>query len=252
MGLAEAIGKLFMKVFKPTGWEQHLTLEQINEMEKQGCDVTEIRQRYEDRVAAEAAAKKKLVDDSLAVVDISMLEKYKLIPRELDSDFVQDVALMGGKKYKWKERLPVAPLVYGCIVQAHWALLEPTEYERLGMVVLFAMDEKHRYDIDWLKETSKKIMQMKNSANVPKDNDKFIKTLRDDQSMFCFKLGESLSGDADAWCATYTVRKRNADILPLNYLPVTKILPMLVSDYPKVNRFTDLELIPAKYYTKSI
>ena len=73
-----------------------------------------------------------------------------------------------------------------------------------------------------------------------------INTLRDSQSEFCFRIGKSVSGDADAWCATYKFDKQSA--LPRKALPSDGIVPFLLKANPVENQFVDFKLIPSELY----
>jgi len=250
MGFMESLGRLMAGMFKSqqNSWEENLTLEQIEDMEKQGCDMTEYRKRFAEREAAEEARLAEIKQNSLNALDMGKLEPYFATPRDPESDFVKDVISFNKLSSKKGKALADAPIIYGSVVQAHYALYEPGEDESYAAVFCFAMDEKHMHDEAWLRELAGKISDMKEGGDVPADNAKFIKTIRDDQSMFCFKLGESLCGDADAWCATWTISNRKK--LPLGYLPVTKILPIVITEYPEVNQFAAFEFVPLQYYTK--
>lgn len=91
-----------------------------------------------------------------------------------------------------------------------------------------------------------KIMEMKVSPVVPADCQQFIHILRDDQSDFCFPLGTSLAGGADAWCVTYKFDKQT--ILPGSRLPEDGIVPFLLEAKPKKQIPIQLAAIPGKYY----
>ncbi|NDV78013.1 hypothetical protein [Dysgonomonas sp. 511] len=252
MGFLESLGKWMVKLTGGQGqmnksiadWEASLTPDAIDDLERQGIDVTEYRRKYAERVAAEEA----LLQSAMDALDYAKLDAYKAVPRDPESEFVKDtIALdnLGG----YKKYVPESPIVYGRVVQAHSGLWKPsTEKGATGIVFLFAMDEQHMYDEQWLAETSEKISDMKESDDVPKDCKKFINDLRDHQSYFCHKLSDSLSGGADAWCVTFKLEKQTS--LPLNFIPPTKILPLLILEYPKQGYIASLALIPAKYYTK--
>ena len=94
--------------------------------------------------------------------------------------------------------------------------------------------------------TAEKIMEMKVSPVVPADCQQFIHILRDDQSDFCFPLGTSLAGGADAWCVTYKFDKQT--ILPGSRLPEDGIVPFLLEAKPKKQIPIQLAAIPGKYY----
>jgi hypothetical protein len=136
------------------------------------------------------------------------------------------------------------------VVQAYNKLYEPGNTDNAGIVFLYALDEAHRYDIEWLSKTAERISEMKESDVVPEDCKEFIKTLRDDSSVFCVKLGESLSEGADAWCIVYQLQKQSQ--LPLSYIPYNGIVPLLLTEPPTKDNFwyAAIQLIPPAYYTK--
>lgn len=181
------------------------------------------------------------------VYNLEKLDPYKQVPRD-DSQFVTDVAgkapLFG--KAKWKTTFLNAPIIYGKVVQANSDLWDPGTGKDLPAVIVFALDDQHIYNIEWLTEIADKIKQLKNSNDIPKDCSKFIKTLRDDQSYFCFKVGASVAGDANAWCGTFSLPDQS--LLPNSALPGNGIVPFLLTEDPKENRFLQLKMIPGKYY----
>ena len=222
----------------------NLTDEQIAEFERQGCDMFAVRRKKE-------ANKLDFIEQRKATAvatDLSQLDPYCVVPRDTESDFFKDVA---GKapffgKEKWREKFANAPIVYNAVVQANNELWLPGGGEMLPAVFVFALDDAHIHDIQWLKEVAEKINQMKQSNDVPADCRKFIDTLRDDQSQFCFPLGESLSGGADAWCVTYSFDKQS--VLPGNRLPEDGIVPFLLKAKPKKGFSIQFAVIPGKYY----
>lgn len=250
MGFLESLGQIMSKLFASQTraatqqWVENMTLEDIEEMERQGCDMTEYRQRYEEHQAKLKAD----YERRLAMLDYPKLEQYMNTPRDPESDFVKDTIALGKLSSKDRAKMLDAKIIYGAVVQAHSALWEPRSGGGVAAVFVFAMDDEHMYNEKWLLNVANKIGEMKESNNVPKDNEKFIKTLRDSQSMFCFKLGESLSGGADAWCGTFAIDKQEA--LPDSCMPVTHILPLMMLEYPEYNYLARFELIPSKYYTK--
>ena len=113
---------------------------------------------------------------------------------------------------------------------------------------MFALDNVHRYDVDWLKSTAKAIADMKKRAIVPADCREFITILRDDNSRFVFKLGAGLSNGAEAWCATHSIDDKGKQTFPNGYLPSEGIVPLLITDPPVQQQFVGIKLIDAKYY----
>ncbi|WP_313529387.1 hypothetical protein [Anaerotignum sp.] len=136
----------------------------------------------------------------------------------------------------------------------------------LAAALVFALDDKHKYDVDWLKETAKKIDQMRKNESVPEDCREFIDMLQLEQqqlcfatgselaggelmhfhSEMCFQLGSSLVQDANAWCVLYKFKTQ--DLLPSNRLPEDGIVPFLLLTPPKKKTPIHFAEIPSKYY----
>ena len=268
-------------------WAQNLTLEQIEEYERQGMDMSEYRVLYEEQRAAEQSA--------IDAIALEKLDKYK---NARSADFVDEVAKFNKVSDKNKPQLELAPLVYGRVVQAAWNLFKPCTSKKNdggGIVFLFALDDAHRYNEEWLAKTAERISAMKDKLNnqpeslfekicnffnmkdsfiysitlksmfekkkrqaLPEDCREFIGTLCNDKSSFCFPLGTSLNEEgADAWCAVFSLDDQNK--LPLSHIPQNKIIPFLLSEdlkerLPKRKFWGGIDgsaqLIPPTYYTK--
>ena len=233
------------------GWEAAMTEAEIAEMEKKGYDVSSIRAKQAELAAQEEeddAAFAQRRKDTAVPVALDKLRIYCSTPRSPESDFFKDVAgkapLFG--KDKWREKFENAPLIYGAVVQANSDLWLPGNESYLPAVLVFALDSAHLYDAKWLTELAKKVSEMKESAATPADCREFIEILRDDQSEFCFPLGDSLAGGAEAWCVTYKFEKQS--ILPGSRLPEEGIVPFLLEAQPKKQIPIQLRPIPGKYY----
>ena len=233
------------------GWENAMTEEEIKEMEKKGYDMSSVRAKQAECAAQEEADNAAFQEQRRAtavLTDLDKLSPYRAVPRSADSDFFKDVAgkapLFG--KDKWKDKFANAPLIYGAVVQANSSLWLPGSGDFLPAVFVFALDNAHIYDVDWLTAAAEKISGMKESDVVPADCREFIDILRDDRSEFCFPLGPSLSDGADAWCVTYQFEKQN--ILPGGRLPEDGIVPFLLEAQPKKQLPVQLRPIPGKYY----
>jgi hypothetical protein len=180
--------------------------------------------------------------------NLARLDPFKSTPRSADTDFFKDCAgrpPLIGNKNKWRERYTNAPLVYAAVVQANTALYEPGN-DYLPAVFVIATDDAHRYDTEYLSELANKIYGLKNSADVPNDCRNLIATLRDDQSVFCWKIGTSIAGNADTWCFTHNMEQK---YLPHQCIPPEKIVPFLLTDTAlKDNVVVTVKQIPAKYF----
>ena len=149
-------------------------------------------------------------------------------------------------KDRWKKKYTESPVIYAAVVQANSALWRPGDNDYYPAVFVFALDKKYTYDVEWLSQMAEKISELSDSPTVPDDCRKLINTLRDSQSEFCFRIGKSVSGDADAWCATYKFDKQSA--LPRKALPSDGIVPFLLKANPVENQFVDFKLIPFELY----
>ena len=237
------------------GWEamaaQGMTDEEISIMEKEGYDMSPVRAKKTELAAQDQAEEEAFAKQRKATAvptDLNRLTPYRLTPRSTESDFFRDVAgkapLFG--KGRWQEKFANAPMIYGAVVQANTALWHPGTEAFLPAVFVLALDSAHIYDMEWLTATAEKIMEMKVSPVVPADCQQFIHILRDDHSDFCFPLGTSLAGGADAWCVTYKFDKQT--ILPGSRLPEDGIVPFLLEAKPKKQIPIQLAAIPGKYY----
>lgn len=251
MGFLEKLMKMFgmgtpAEMMKD--WEKNMTLEDIDELEKQGIDVTEYRKKYEEREAEKAARQQQLIE----AIDLSRLDKYTSGSLDPESDFVKDTIALNKLSKNNAKSLLEAKLMHAVIVQAHYQLWDSEDFQKInkGAVILIATDEKYRFDHQWLRDVANKISDMKQSSSVPEDNKKLIKALRNDQSYFCYKLGASLVGEADVWCATFTIS--NQEDLPNSCLPPNRVLPLFLLDAPEHDVFINVALIPAKYYAQSV
>jgi len=270
--MANVLSNMFAKQTEEATrqWAQSLTLEQIEEYERKGMDMTPYR-LIRDEYLAE---KQRFIDENKAFIDMDKLEKYKRTPRSADDNFLNDVAEINGTSDKKKQLLETAPLVYGRVVQANYALFTPNKDDigARAMVLVFAMDDEHRYNVEWLAKTAERISEIKDNVNsfepqgilytiirllsmqdtgfikshieskklenAPADCREFIKILRDDKSSFCFPLGSSISEGADAWCSTCYIPKPS--YLPMSVIPYNRIIPLLISEPPKQYKATSL------------
>jgi hypothetical protein len=236
----------------------------LKKWEAQGYDMSIYREQYWDVLSAKFAATAQKEAFTLAArygigefdpsaaenpISLNKLDSYKSTPRDTGSNFVKDCAgkLPTFGKDKVLNKVAEAPLIFASVVQAHALLWKPDNAKGAkGMVIVFARNDARRYDLAWVKGLSKKISDLKTGAEVPGDCKKFIQTLRNDQSYFCFPVGASISGGADAWCATYTINDQS--IFPKSHIPTEGIVPILLLEQPKENKFVELSIVASKYY----
>lgn len=240
---------LFMNPAKD--WENNLTEEDINQLEKQGCDVSGLRENLATRKESakeELRCEQEERDSFQNTTSLNKLKPYLQTPRDMETPFFK--ALAGNApwlfKDRWKKKYTESPIVYAAVVQANKALWMPGNNDYYPAVFVFALDKEHMHDVEWLTEMAGKVGEMADSSAVPQDCRKLIETLRDDQSEFCFPIGKSVCGNADAWCATYKFGKQSE--LPRKALPSDGIVPFLLKAKPVENQFVDFKLIPYEFY----
>ena len=175
---------------------------------------------------------------------LEKLEPFQKTPRDKSSAFVKK----GIKKSLFgpnADKIAEAPLVYGAIVQAHTLLFEPSKnIANCGLVVVFALDEEHKYDVEWLNGIASKIKELKNSADVPKDMENLIRMLKIESSHFSSKIGVSVAGEnAEAYISVHTLN--NTKNLPKTFIPNNKILPFLLLKKPKAKPAPGMTVLPA-------
>ena len=77
--------------------EATMTMADVDNLEKQGADVTELRQKVAERIAREKA------EEAARVCNLDNLEPYKQTPRDPESQFYKDVTakapLIGREKW---------------------------------------------------------------------------------------------------------------------------------------------------------
>ncbi|MCD7937023.1 MAG: hypothetical protein LUG98_09210 [Tannerellaceae bacterium] len=261
MGILETIGRLMMKLVPGGGalqaqmteeWEDNLSPEDMVELAKQGYDIEGIKARVAERKEKREREQREFIEKSTQLLNFDKLNDYLATPRDPESDFIQDTIKMNTTpllgKSDWVKNLCNSPVLYGAIVQAHGSLYKPdASNNMLGTVVVISPDPEYARKTDWLKGVAAKIGKLKESSQVPADCKELIHKLRDSQSIFCFKVGESVTGGPEAWCVTYTISKQK--YLPQACMPINRILPFLLSRELKHQITASLELIPAKYYS---
>lgn len=240
---------LFVNPMK--NWEDHLTEEDIKEMEAQGHDVTEIRKKLDAKKAAEEEEERRRQEERDNFKNTTRLEKlnpYLQTPRDMETPFFKAVAGNAPWLFKgsWRKKYTEGPIVYAAVVQANNALWMPGNNDFFPAVFVFALDKEHIHDTEWLSQMANKIGELADSSSVPNDCQKLIETLRDSQSEFCFRIGKSVCGNADAWCATYKFEKQSA--LPRKALPSNGMVPFVLKAKPVENQFVNFKLIPAEFY----
>lgn len=222
----------------------NLTEEEIDELERQGTDVSEIRANFYKR-------KEEL--EKIGTTDITMLEKYERTPRDTETEFFKSVSgrppLFFGKE-KHIDKYVNSKIVYPVVVQASPVLYRPGNNPAAAVVVLIARDKKHAKDFEFLYKLRDLLIAMRDEeVEVPKSCSKLVKKLNDPKSYIDEKIqGETINeifADADLWIKVIYISQKD---LPGSMIPNNDILPSLCIEGSNEN--FSLELINGKFYKK--
>jgi hypothetical protein len=115
-------------------------------------------------------------------------------------------------------------------VKAEKYLYEPNKLGNLKIWLVFTLDERYKYDKEWLKNMAAKVLEVCKSPDVPEDMRTFATNLADTNKFFSYKVGVSVAGDTEVWCCTYAVD--NTKELPKLFLPNEELLPFIVLKQP--------------------
>ncbi len=222
-------------------WEENLTEEQIDEMEKQGTDVSELRAKLaENKKKREAAGE----------TDLSMLDAYRRTPRDVNSDFIRETVgkppLFG--KAKWTEKYANAEIIFPVLLQCSPQLHKVGNLENALIALIYASDSAHKDNYDFLRETADKLVKMREGKmEAPKSLKKVIKDLNKPTSSFYHVVEIPEFENATLHLATYFLTSQSS--LPGSVIPNDRVLPALLLEdiTPKVFHFL---LIDGKFYKR--
>lgn len=182
------------------------------------------------------------------ITHLEHLDALKTTPRDISSEPLREIAgkapMMG--KSKWKENHENGLFFYAYVVQANMNLWEPGDGDNMPAVFVASDDPAYACDIPFLTKMAENVMELKNSNAVPADCKEFISKLRDDQSIFTFPLGNSVTGGVSVWCFTDKISKQSK--LPNNCLGTNRIVPYLLLDPFKKQKLTSIKLIDGAFY----
>jgi hypothetical protein len=218
--------------------------------EKQGFDVSEFKEKLLAEAKIQQAVREgKIASDDRSLVNPINLEKlapYLKAPRDPGCELVRSITkwLLFDKAKKVKE-LAEASLVYGAVVQAEHNLWKPGQCMYINAVFVYATDEAHKYDVVWLNRIAREILLLKKSNEVPQDMVQLVNTLREGKKVLRTRVGASVAGEAEAWCATHNTVTNG---LPRQCLPTVGIVPFLLTPQ-KPDAAVIGELVPAKFYS---
>lgn len=219
----------------------NLTEEQIDELESQGVDVTELRAKFQER--------QEMIEKA-GMTDLSLIAKYERIPRDTDTGFfksmTRNMPFFGKQKYI--EKYQNAKLVYSVVVQAAPVLYEPGDVTSAAIVLLFARDEKHAKDFEFLYTIADLFVAMRDGeVEVPESCKELVKELNDPTSNITENIkGESIDERFRGADICVKVAYTPQDRLPGKMIPNDDILPALYFEHSEDNFY--LDIIDGKFY----
>ncbi len=221
---------------------ENLTEKDLDEMEKNGQDVTELRKKFAEKQAELNAA---------GSTDLGRLAPFENTPRDRNTDFFKAHAgkapLFG--KDKFYEQYENAEIVYPVVVQAAPSLYKPGDDPAAAVIVLYGLDEAHKKDFDFLRKVADLLVAMRDGeVEVPKPLKKLVKNLNNPKSHISTNLqgsdidAESMAGAEFLIDTMYL----SQDELPGKRVPNDRVLACL-----KVQKKSDhvyYQLIKGDYY----
>ena len=131
--------------------------EDIAQMESQGYDVTELRAKRAksaEEEEKERLREKEERENFKNPTNLNKLAPYLQTPRDMSTSFFKAMAGSAPWLFKdrWKRKYTEAPIVYAAVVQANTALWMPGNNDYYPAVFVFALDQKHIHDTEWLKQ----------------------------------------------------------------------------------------------------
>lgn len=235
-----------MKLFRSAldDWEKNITEEDLRKMEAQGCDVSAYREKLAARRQQEAAQEAHDLAKYHNPTDLTKLDPYKTTPRSTDSEFFKAVAGKApwfGKK-TWLKSNTEGKIVYAGVVDIPAAARKPQKsHDTHQAVVIYAVDDKHAYDTEWLKGLTAILREMRDGKRpTPAGVAPLMDLIADESNWQEGNLPASVTGDAEVRYGKVII---DTNKLPNGYLPTDGIVPHLVWE-------AIIKQIPAQFYSK--
>ena len=155
-------------------WEKNMSEEDIAQMESQGYDVTELRAKRAksaEEEEKERLREKEERENFKNPTNLNKLAPYLQTPRDMSTSFFKAMAGSAPWLFKdrWKRKYTEAPIVYAAVVQANTALWMPGNNDYYPAVFVFALDQKHIHDTEWLKQIAEEINEALHLGSINKD-----------------------------------------------------------------------------------
>ena len=236
-----------MKLFRSAldDWEKNMTEEDLRKMEAQGCDVSAYREKLAKRRQEEAVKAAEDMEKYFNPTDLSKLDPYKATPRSTDTEFFKVVAGKApwfGKK-SWMRCHTEGKIVYAGVIDIPSEARRPArskDDDHHYCVAVYALDDKHAYDAEWLKGLMTILGEMRDGKRpAPAAMQSLMEMIGDESNWTTGKLPASVVGDAEV---VYQRLGLDRDKLPNGYLPTDGIVPHFYWE-------GTIKMIPAQFYS---
>lgn len=212
-----------------TEWEKTMTENDLDKMEAQGIDVSAYRAKLAARRAQEEKQAK--LDNEMwqNPTNLERLAPYIATPRSTETPFFQKVA---GKapwlgKNRWICKHTEGQILYVGVINAPAEAWKGGKHEEDShyIIGIYALDEKHIRNIEWLQKMSAALRNMyEGKQTVASGCEKIMDMISDESNWSELKLPESLAEGADTCVRRLVVEDKD---LPKGYLPTNGIVPHL-------------------------
>lgn len=258
-------------------WEDNLTWEGILELEAQGADVTEIKERFlakqkKEEATTEVSNTLRFTMDEVSdelipnKTNITKLESLLNECRNPNSQLVRDCIgkppMLFGKA-KWEENIKSSEILYTAVVQCHPQLWKgiTSDITPAAYLIVYSLNPKYIRNVEALKKVAKLLNEFRDIEDIDetkysKEMLKLYRELDDPQSTPHIALDKTLlseigiNEDADIRITNDYVYDDTP--LPNNRLPSDGILPYIRLKEKNLSTKTSFSyaarLIHSKYY----
>ena len=218
-----------MALFKnaATEWEKTMTENDLDQMEAQGLDVSNYREKLAARREKEAEEAKRNSELYKNPTQLDRLKPYMQTPRSADTEFFKKVA---GKapwlgKSKWLRKFTEGQIVYAGIISAPAESWKGVKHEddSFHAIGIYALDKAHLHDTEWLMKVMKNLRNMcEGRQPVTPECEDVVSLANEEDSWSTVKLSGEIVDGADVEVRKLVLYYKN---LPQGYLPSDGIVP---------------------------
>ena len=218
-----------MGIFKnaATEWEKTMTENDLDQMEAQGLDVSKYREKLAARRAKEAEEARRDRELYKNPTQLDRLKPYMQTPRSTETEFFKKLA---GKapwfgKSKWLRKFTEGQIVYAGIISAPADAWKGVKHENDACyaIGIYALDEMHMYDVEWLQRVMKNLRNMcEGRQPVAPECEAVVDLAKNEDSWSTVTLDGELVEGAKVEVQKLVLYYKD---LPKGYLPSDGIVP---------------------------